>query len=86
MLTSKGRLQLHPAPLTWMRDALALGIGVLPISPEVAVKSSTLSDFHGDPADRLIVATALIHGCTLATYDMRIHDWAAAQDLSLLGG
>jgi len=29
-------------------------------------------EFHGDPADRLIVATALTHGLVLATHDQAI--------------
>jgi PIN domain nuclease of toxin-antitoxin system len=31
-------------------------------------------EFHGDPADRLIVATALTHGLVLATHDQAIRD------------
>ena len=31
-------------------------------------------DFHRDPADRLIVATAQVHGATLLTRDRRIVD------------
>ena len=34
------------------------------------------SGFHRDPADQLIVATAMLGGMTLATMDMQIIDWA----------
>jgi PIN domain nuclease of toxin-antitoxin system len=49
---------------------------VLPLTPEIASRSATL-DMHGDPADRLIAATALEHGCRLATVDNRLTelDW-----------
>ena len=60
-------------PVTWMDDALQeAGIDLLPLTPAVAVASAQLGEFHGDPADRLIVATALTHGATLVTKDERI--------------
>lgn len=34
--------------------------------------------FHGDPADRLIVATALAHGLVLATHDQAIRSSGVA--------
>ena len=45
-------------------DALiAPGISLVALEPEIAVASTRLpGDFHGDPADRLIVATARQHG------------------------
>jgi PIN domain nuclease of toxin-antitoxin system len=46
---------------------------VLAISTEIAVESSRLPlPFHKDPADRLIVATARIHGLTVITSDLKI--------------
>jgi PIN domain nuclease of toxin-antitoxin system len=46
---------------------------VLPISPEIALRSMTLFlKSHSDPADRLIAATALVHGLPLVTADSRI--------------
>jgi PIN domain nuclease of toxin-antitoxin system len=49
---------------------------LLPLTPEIASRSGTL-DMHGDPADRLIAATALEHGCRLATVDDKLIelDW-----------
>jgi predicted nucleic acid-binding protein len=41
--------------------------------------------FHGDPADRIIVATALLLRCRLATLDEKIRDWAATRsDLAIV--
>ncbi len=49
------------------------GIEVLPITPEVAIKSANLpGDFHEDPADRIIVATARVFDCALVTSDEKI--------------
>ena len=39
-----------------------------------AFRAATLTDFHADPADRLIVATALA-GHRLVTSDRRILEW-----------
>ena len=38
--------------------------------------TAALHDFHADPADRFIMATALLHGATLITADDRILMWA----------
>ena len=74
MLVAKGRLSLHPDPLTWLNSELAYpSVQLLPITPEIAVAAYRLPDtFHPDPADRLIVATAMANGCPLLTSDDRI--------------
>ncbi|MGL4942594.1 MAG: type II toxin-antitoxin system VapC family toxin [Thermoguttaceae bacterium] len=46
---------------------------MLPITFDIAERSGTL-DMHGDPADRLIVATAIEHSLTLLTTDHLITD------------
>ena len=75
MLAARGRIELDRDPVTWMDDALeAEDIELLPLTPAVAVASAQLGKFHGDPADRLIVATALTHGAVLITRDERIRD------------
>jgi PIN domain nuclease of toxin-antitoxin system len=40
-----------------------------------------VSPFHGDPADRLIVATALTHGAALVTKDERIREAGVVRTL-----
>jgi PIN domain nuclease of toxin-antitoxin system len=75
MLVARGRIELDRDPVTWMDDALAAeDVELLPLTPAVAVASTQLGSFHGDPADRLIVATALTHGAVLITKDERIRD------------
>jgi PIN domain nuclease of toxin-antitoxin system len=49
---------------------------LLPLTPAVAVKATELGKFHGDPADRLIVATAILESAALVTRDRRIRDYA----------
>jgi len=73
-LVERGRLML-PVPLAeWFTQALSYpGVQLLPITPEIAIASTTLPDsFHRDPADQLIVATARIYQCRLVTADERI--------------
>jgi PIN domain nuclease of toxin-antitoxin system len=44
---------------------------VLAITPDIAATAAALP-IHGDPADRLIVATAIVHRAPLVTKDQRI--------------
>lgn len=73
-LVQRNRLIL-PVPLDdWMDQALAYpGIQLLDLSPRVAVESVQLpGDFHQDPADQIIVATARLHNVPLITADKLI--------------
>lgn len=73
MLAQYGRVTIPDEPLlAWLRAALnAVKLRVLPITPEIAARSGILK-MHGDPADRLIAATAMEYGCRLATVDERL--------------
>jgi PIN domain nuclease of toxin-antitoxin system len=69
MLTEKKQFKLPEPLLSWSKKALALDkLKLLPITPEIAAKSAGLP-MHGDPADRLIAATAIEYNCPLATAD-----------------
>jgi PIN domain nuclease of toxin-antitoxin system len=74
MLHAKGRLSLDRPFATWLHEAAAPGIvALLPLDVAVVVALDHLPEsFHGDPADRLIVATAHTHGLPLATHDRAI--------------
>ena len=71
MLVAKGRLELDRDVLVWIRQALALPrVTLVPLTPEIAVRSTRLgAGFPGDPADRILVATARELGASLATKD-----------------
>ncbi len=58
----------------WRRNLLEHGLLEIRVDGEIAVRAGLLPDMHGDPADRLIVATAL-EGHQLVTADRRILDW-----------
>ena len=75
---ARGRMALDRAPLEWIPQALALPrIELLPLSPAIAVKATQLGGLRGDPADRLIVATAMLDHATLVTRDRNIRTYAA---------
>jgi PIN domain nuclease of toxin-antitoxin system len=73
-----GRLRLLPDVRLWVRRALALPrVSPHPVTTEVALAAGMLPPaFPGDPADRMIYATALTEGARLVTADRRIarHD------------
>jgi PIN domain nuclease of toxin-antitoxin system len=75
-----GRVTLPVAPLRWRASLLGEGLLEIPLDGEVAVAAVELPDFHQDPADRLIVATARDEGARLLTSDRRILGWAGAID------
>jgi PIN domain nuclease of toxin-antitoxin system len=63
-----------PTP-EWRASLLAEGMREVPLDGEIAIAAVGLPDFHKDPADRLIVATALDEGARLVTSDTRILAW-----------
>lgn len=74
VLHKKGRLEL-PLPFPeWLKRATDdRMLTVLPVDVEVVLALDSLPiTFHGDPADRLIVATARAHSLSLATRDKAI--------------
>lgn len=72
MLASHGRIQLDQPTEKWLWDACSRPrIRVFPVTPDVAAVSVDLP-MHGDPADRMIVATAKVHQLTLVTADEKI--------------
>ena len=74
MLVAKGRLALGMNVDEWLETVQAIpGVAVLPLTARVALDSTRLpGTFHGDPADRMIVATARAENSPLATADQRI--------------
>ena len=83
MLVERQRLELDRDVSDWLSDAISLeGIEILPLTADIAVRSTRLSHgFHGDPADRLIVATAIVYGSSLVTRDERIQEFGGVKTL-----
>ena len=86
MLKHKGRLQCLPTVDEWVHTNLrAPGLQLSDLTPEIAIDSSRLPDLrHGDPADRIIIATARRLQATLATRDRAMLRYARAGHLLAL--
>ena len=74
MLQDKGRLVLTPDLMAWRTGLLDDGLIELPVIGQIGLQAVSLEDFHRDPADRFIVATAL-NGHQLVTVDTKILYW-----------
>lgn len=83
-LVNLGRIELRLSLRDWLERATAPPlVRRLPITPAVASEVASLPpEFHRDPADRLIVASARVLGATLLTQDRRIIDAGVVPTLS----
>ncbi|MBK8101412.1 MAG: type II toxin-antitoxin system VapC family toxin [Planctomycetes bacterium] len=80
MLSSRGRVVLDRPAREWLQVALAQDrVTLLPLTPEIACLATELA-IHGDPADRIILATARIHRARLVTKDEALR---TAQDSAI---
>ena len=76
-LAQLGRLQFAVPLSEWMDTALRYpGVELLDLTPEIAIASTQLpGNFHRDPSDQIIVATARIYQCPLVTSDRPIRQY-----------
>ena len=63
------------SPTEQRTKLLAAGIRELPLTGEIAIIAGELENLHGDPADRIIAATAIAHDATLMTADENLLRW-----------
>lgn len=77
MMVAKGRINVKIDPKLWLDNAIEnTGLEIIELSSEIALESCNLpGEFHKDPADQIIVATARIHNLTLLTKDRKILDY-----------
>jgi PIN domain nuclease of toxin-antitoxin system len=86
MLVDKGKLTLGRSLTEWMEAVLDQpGFRIEPVEPRVAVDAGSLpGEIHGDPADRIIIATARHLECPVLTTDRKIIEYAAAGHLQAI--
>jgi PIN domain nuclease of toxin-antitoxin system len=78
ILVERGRVSVDRDLAIWCRDLLASGAAqVAPLTASAVIAAARLPEFHGDPADRLIYATARELGVPLVSKDARIRGYAA---------
>lgn len=75
LLSARGRVELPSPVAAWRRSLLEAGLIEWPVDGDVALAATELVDFHRDPADRFIVATAATQRATLVTADAAILEW-----------
>ena len=75
MLAERDRISLPTSPERWRANWLRAGLVEIPIDGRIALQSCQLTNFHRDPADRFIVATALDRNLPLMTADKKILEW-----------
>jgi PIN domain nuclease of toxin-antitoxin system len=76
MKAESGRLKFDRPYDLWTDEALAhdARLELLPLAPRISLAAVQLSWDHGDPADRMIVATAKAYDAALVTADEAIHE------------
>jgi PIN domain nuclease of toxin-antitoxin system len=75
MLIAKRRLRAVKSAGELRAKMLAAGVRELPLTGETAILAAELENLNGDPADRIIAATAIAHDATLMTADDRLLRW-----------
>ena len=85
MLVSKERLKLSMNTLDWLKIYLKKSdTQIIAINPDITVKSTELKGFHGDPADRLILASAIYLGAKVVTHDKLILSFCKSKKIDYL--
>ena len=87
LLESKRRIVLPMSRQKWMARALDNpGIKLIALDePEIVLDSCQLPEqFHADPADRFLVATARARNAVLVTADQRILDYSKSGHVKTL--
>ncbi|HKZ00284.1 MAG TPA: type II toxin-antitoxin system VapC family toxin [Rhabdochlamydiaceae bacterium] len=81
MLVEKKRIEIEMDVLDWVNQALEVpGINLCPLTPRIAVQSTRLpGNVHGDPVDRLLIATAYEESAILVTCDKKIIEFGAGR-------
>lgn len=73
MLIAKGRLRVAADAAEFIDDLVeARAVRILPVTPRIAVLAQSDALKQGDPADRLIAATAIAHGAPLVSADSQL--------------
>ena len=81
LLTRKNRLDMHMSASQWRDAVLGMGVREIPLTGDIGILSTELDGLPADPADRIIVATALSSQATLVTADERILGWQGTLDM-----
>ena len=80
MLRSRGRIRINMSAALYRTQLLEAGLLEIPLTGDIGINATRIENFHADPADRFIVATAQYHGLNLMTADQPILEWPGHLD------
>jgi PIN domain nuclease of toxin-antitoxin system len=75
LLISQRRLRTVGSASALRQQALDFGAQELPVNGDIAIRAVDLGNLPADPADRFIVATALVYSALLITADEQLLNW-----------
>lgn len=75
VLVEKRRLDMQMSVDAWRKSLIENGLKEVSLTGDMAIYAAQLNNFHGDPADRMIVSTAISLTATLCTADEKILGW-----------
>ena len=75
LLAAKQRLRAIESVSDERAKWLTEGLRELPLTGDIAILAGELEGLHGDPADRMIAATAIAHGAVAVTADANLLRW-----------
>lgn len=85
MLVEKNRIELDIDCLDWVETALeSRGVNLVPITPRIAIQSTRLPEIsHGDPADKILIATAHEYNAVFVTHDQKILEYGKGRFINV---
>jgi len=83
-LSKRGRMELPIPAEKWIEVGLSeTQTTCLPIDQPIAVLAANLPDHHRDPADRIIIATAITYGAQVISFDKQFRKYDELHGLLL---
>ncbi len=85
MLVERKRVELEMDCLDWVEQAFEHShLNLIPLTPSIAIQSSRLPENpHGDPADRILMATAHEYHAVLVTHDQKILEYGNGEFINV---
>jgi PIN domain nuclease of toxin-antitoxin system len=75
ILIARGRLRAVESAAALRKQVLDDGAIEVPLTGEIAIRAVDLGNLPSDPADRFIIATAIVHNAVLMTADEQLLKW-----------
>ena len=80
-LVSHDRIDLDISIDAWLDTVIESGVAIVPVTHAIALAAVALPEHHKDPADRIIIATAIEHKARLVSVDARFPEYLELKEL-----